>query len=502
MLSLFKKSMPRAVAQKPLYLHNTLSGKLELFESLNGTVRMYNCGPTPYDEQHIGNLFPPVVANVLRRTLELAGYPVNQVTNITDFGHLTSDGDEGDDKMTQGLKREGMSMTMENMRKLAEKYAEIFFTDIAELGIDASKITFPRASDYIPEQIALIKALEEKSYAYKTSDGVYFDTAKFAGYGKLGRIPISALKEGARVEANSEKKNPADFALWKFDTKKDSENSLGWDSPWGKGFPGWHIECTAMIFTLLGRQIDIHTGGIEHIPVHHNNEIAQAEAVTGKQFVRYWLHNDHITIEGKKISKSLGNTVYLHNITDRGLNARALRYWFLTGHYRTPMNFTWDALDGANTALKRLQRAFLEMPAKGGAANQKFLDEFYGFILQDLDTPKALARVWDLMKDESVSPADKRASLIEADKILGLGINEYKVPKRLQINVQDTIKLTDNLTISITSEFPAEVRRLMVEREKARSKKDFQKSNEIRDKILELGYEIEDGPGGGTLIKK
>src|SRR6185437_939570 len=222
------------VAQKPLYLHNTLSGKLELFESLNGTVRMYNCGPTPYDEQHIGNLFPPVVANVLRRTLELAGYPVNQVTNITDFGHLTSDGDEGDDKMTQGLKREGMSMTMENMRKLAEKYAEIFFTDIAELGIDASKITFPRASDYIPEQIALIKALEEKSYAYKTSDGVYFDTAKFAGYGKLGRIPISALKEGARVEANSEKKNPADFALWKFDTKKDSENSLGWDSPWGK----------------------------------------------------------------------------------------------------------------------------------------------------------------------------------------------------------------------------------------------------------------------------
>ncbi len=483
--SFFKKTMPRAVARRPLYLHNTLSGKVELFESINGTVRMYNCGPTPYDEQHIGNLFPPVVANVLHRTLESAGYPVNQVTNITDFGHLTSDADEGDDKMTQGLKREGMVLTMENMRALAEKYAAIFFADIEELGVDTKKITFPRASDYITEQIALIKTLKEKSYAYKTTDGVYFDTSKFAGYGKLGGINVSALKEGARVGINTEKRNPADFALWKLNDASDE--ALGWESPWGKGFPGWHIECTAMIFTLLGRQIDIHTGGIEHIPVHHNNEIAQAEAITGKQFVRYWLHNDHITIEGKKISKSLGNTVYLHNITDRGLNARALRYWFLTGHYRTPMNFTWDALEGANTALKRLQRAFLEMP-KGGAADKKFLDEFYGFILQDLDTPKALARVWDLLKDDSVSPADKRASLIEADKILGLGIADERA--RTKLAVIEEVDL------------PEDVQTLLDERTLARIARNYSRADELRIQIEALGYDLTDTAQGQQVTKK
>ena len=490
--SFFKKTMPRAVARRPLYLHNTLSGKVELFESINGTVRMYNCGPTPYDEQHIGNLFPPVVANVLHRTLESAGYPVNQVTNITDFGHLTSDADEGDDKMTQGLKREGMVLTMENMRALAEKYAAIFFADIEELGIDTKKITFPRASDYIAEQIALIKTLKEKSYAYKTSDGVYFDTSKFSGYGKLGGINVSALKEGARVEANTEKKNPADFVLWKLDTKKDAAENLGqklgWNSPWGWGFPGWHIECTAMIFTLLGRQIDIHTGGIEHIPVHHNNEIAQAEAITGKQFVRYWLHNNHITIEGKKISKSLGNTVYLHNITDRGLNARALRYWFLTGHYRTPMNFTWDALEGANTALKRLQRAFLELPTKGGLPDEKFMQAFYAAVNNDLDTPKALALVWDLLKDNEMLPADKRASLGEADEILGLGLDEPQVAARLAVIEE--------------ADLPEEVQLLLDERTLARIAKNYQRADELRIQIEALGYELKDTAEGQKVTKK
>lgn len=480
--------MPRATATRPLYLHNTLSGMLEKFESINGTVRMYNCGPTPYDEQHIGNLFPPVVVNVLRRTIEAAGYPVKQVTNITDFGHLTSDADVGEDKMTSGLKREGLEMTMANMRVLAEKYADIYFKDIAELGVDIKKVTFPRASDYIREQIALIKTLEEKSYAYKTSDGVYFDTAKFAGYGKLGGIDVGALREGARVEANAEKKSPADFALWKFDTSKDKDAALGWDSPWGKGFPGWHIECTAMIFTLLGRQIDIHTGGIEHIPVHHNNELAQAEAATGKQFVRYWMHNAHITIEGKKISKSLGNTVYLHNITDRGLNPLALRYWFLTGHYRTPMNFTWDALEGANTALKRLQRAFLEMPAKGGVVNAKFIDEFYAGLLQDIDTPKALARVWDLVKDESVTSADKRASLIEADKILGFGLNDPRVAAKLAV-VEE-------------SDLPEEVQNLLDQRALARLAKNYAQADELRIQIEALGYELTDAAGGQQVTKK
>ncbi len=250
----------------PLMLYNTLSGEKEEFKPLNHVVRMYNCGPTPYDEQHIGNMVPAFLGNIIRRTLETWGHKVDQVTNITDFGHLSGDNegnaDIGEDRMSRGLKREGWAFTMENMRKLAEKYTEIFLRDIESLGVPIAKIKFPRASDYIKEEIALIEALFEKGYAYQISDGVYYDTAKFAGYGKLG-----GLTEGsgeARIDQNSEKKNHRDFALWKF---SEGDKKLGWESPWGKGFPGWHIECTAMIFALLGKQIDIHTGGIEHIPV-------------------------------------------------------------------------------------------------------------------------------------------------------------------------------------------------------------------------------------------
>lgn len=474
----FKNKMPKAIAKRPLYLHNTLSGKIELFESLNGTVRMYNCGPTAYDEQHIGNLFPPVVANVLHRTLLASGYAVKEVNNITDFGHI-SDDDDSEDKMTKGLKREGMNPTLENMRALAEKYAGLFFEDLPKLGVDPKKVLYPRASDYIDAQIELIKTLEQKGFAYLASDGVYFNTAKFPGYGKLGGQHAGPRE--ARIEANNEKKNPADFALWKKDAK------LGWESPWGLGFPGWHTECVAMIFALLGRQIDIHMGGVDLIPIHHNNEIAQAEAATGKQFVRYWVHNAHITIDGKKVSKSLGNTVYLHNITDRGLHARALRYWFLTGHYHTPMNFTWDALEGANTALKRLQRAFLEMPKKG-VVDKKFLEEFYGFILQDLDTPKALARVWDLVKDTTVPPADKRASLAEADKILGLGIADERV--------------TTKLAVIEEAGLPEEVQHLLDERVMARIAKNYARADELRIQIEGRGYELTDTPEGQKVTKK
>lgn len=496
MFSIFGSKKP-ASNLPPLKLHNTLSGKTEVFEPMNGTVKMYNCGPTPYDEQHIGNLFGPVVFNVLRRSLEAWNYKVKQVTNITDFGHLSSDADEGDDKMTLGLKREGLSLSMENMRVLAEKYTGIYLRDLEELGINTKRITFPRASDYVGDMIALIKTLEEKSYAYRTRDGVYFDTAKFSGYGKLGGINVTTLKEGARVEANAEKRNAADFALWKFD------KNLGWDSPFGKGFPGWHIECTAMIFTLLSKQIDIHTGGIEHVPVHHNNEIAQAEAASGKKpFVRYWLHHAHITIEGKKISKSLGNTVYLHNIVDRGMNPRALRYWFLTGHYRTPMNFTWDALEGSDTALSRLTRVFLELnvaPAfatrrtssEGGAgagAAESFLKDFYAAIADDLDTPKALARVWELVKDESVSPAAKKTSLVETDKLLGLGFTEPTASRRIAVVEQSAL--------------PDEVQALVTEREDARKNKDFAKADELRTAIENAGFEVKDTPEGAKISRK
>jgi cysteinyl-tRNA synthetase len=483
MINFFKQKMPRAVAQKPLYLHNTLSGTLELFESINGTVRMYNCGPTVYEEQTIGNLRGPLLANTLKRTLEACGYPVIHVNNITDVGHLVSDSDEGEDKMEKSAKKQGVSAS-----EVAEAITKIYFDDLDSLGIDRSKMQFPKATQYIPEQIALVQALEEKGYTYTIDDGVYFNTAKFTGYGKLGHINLAGQKDGARVEENVQKKNQHDFALWKF-SKKTEQRQQEWDSPWGVGFPGWHIECTAMIFTLLNKQIDIHLGGIDLIPIHHNNEIAQAEAATGKQFVRYWMHNEFITIDGKKVSKSLGNTVYLHNIIDRGLDARSLRYLYLTAHYRSPMNFTWDAIEGANTALKRLQRSFLELPAKPkGTADQKFLDEFYGFMLQDLDTPKALARVWNLVKDDSVAPEEKRASLIEADKILGLGLNEPRTAAKLAV-VEE-------------SDLPEEVQQLLDERSLARLAKNYQRADELRIQIEGLGYELTDLPEGQKVTKK
>ncbi len=488
-ISFFKKQ--QASMLPPLKLHNTLSNSLENFSPLSGkTVKMYNCGPTPYDQMHIGNLVPALLADTLRRTLNLWGYKVKQVMNITDFGHLTGDNENdpnsGDDKMTKGLKREGLAPTLKNMRVLAEKYAEIFFEDIRLLGINTDLVTYPRASDYIPEEIALVKSLEQKGYAYRIPDGIYYDTAKFAGYGKLGNINLAGQREGARVEENTEKKNPRDFVLWK------SSAGLGWKSPWGLGFPGWHIECTAMIFALLGKQIDIHTGGIEHIPIHHNNEIAQAEAITGKQYVKYWLHNAHITIEGKKISKSLGNTIYLHNIIDKGYSPRALRYWYLTAHYRTPSNFTWEAIQGADQALLRLKRQYLELTTKNIPASSKkdddFISSFYTDLSDDLDTPRALARLWEYIKNNEVSDPHKKAALELADKIFGLGITDSRPSSK--------IKVIEG------SDLPAEVQSLVAARETARKEKDFTKADELRKEIEGGGYEVTDTPEGSHITKK
>lgn len=464
-----------------LRLHNTLSKTTEDFKPLSkGKVLMYNCGPTVYGTQHIGNMRAAVFADTLRRTLETWDYAVRQVINITDFGHLSSDSDEGEDKMTTGLRREGLALTLPNMRTLAEKYAQEYFVDIELLGLPVKKIQFPRASDYVPDQVALIHTLEQKGYAYKIEGGVYFDTSRFSDYGKLGGINAVEQLEGARLQKNEHKRSAADFVLWKSDSK------LGWPSPWGLGFPGWHIECTAMIFKLLGKQIDIHTGGIEHIPIHHNNEIAQAEAASGKQFVNYWLHNDHITIEGKKISKSLGNTIYLHNIVDRGLSARALRYWFLTAHYRSPANFTWDALEGCDAALQKLTRAYLELPSGKAEADPSFTHDFYTAIASDLDTPQALARVWELVKDTSVSPGAKRAALVEADRVLGLGFSENRPMAKLTVKTED---------------LPEDIQKLLAARAKAREEKDFAAADTLRDEIETLGYTVADSAEGQKVIK-
>ena len=459
----------------PLKFHNTLKGEFELFEPLNPReVKMYNCGPTVYGTQHIGNMSAAVFADTIRRALVAWGYQVKQVINITDFGHLTSDADEGEDKMSVGLRAVGLDPTLENMRTLATKYMEEYFADLDLLGIDRSKILFPRASDYIAEQISLIQTLEEKGYAYQTSEGVYFDVSRFPNYGRLGNINLAGLREGARVEANKEKRGPLDFILWKSDAK------IGWESPWGRGFPGWHIECTAMIFTLLGKQIDIHTGGVEHIPVHHNNEIAQAEAASGKKpFAKYWMHREHITIEGKKISKSLGNTIYLHNIVDRGYNPRSLRYWFLTAHYRSQANFTWDALEGADTALKRLERRYLE--AQNDTENETFMQRFYAAIGDDLNTPQALALVW-----ENIGTLGKK-TLQKVDAVLGLGLSDARPTHTLTVRHDD---------------LPDQVRELLTKREEARQNKDFALADDLRQHILDLGFEITDGPEGPEVTAK
>jgi len=485
LFSLFRSKKTAASFLPPLSLRNTLSGETIEFVPLSrGKVKMYNCGPTVYDRQHIGNLRPPVVFNVLRRMLNYWGYNVTQVTNLTDFGHLSSDEDEGEDKMSAGLRREGMELSLENMRSLAERYAEMYFNDVRSLGVDTEKVTYPRASDYIPEQIALIQTLIEKGYAYKTKSGVYFEVSRFPRYGKLGGINLSGLKKGARVKESAEKRGPHDFILWK------SDKHLGWDSPWGKGFPGWHIECTAMIFKLLGRQIDIHTGGIEHIPVHHNNEIAQAESASGKRFVKYWLHNDHITIEGKKISKSLGNTVYLHNITDRGFSPLSLRYWLLTAHYRSPANFTWEALEGAHTARERLLKFFFVdlAGAEGGAPDPGFMREFTAALARDLDTPQAIARVWDLVRSETISKSAQRASLLEADKLLGLGLGDRREMSKL--------------AVVPARELPDDVQKLVAERDAARAAGEYVKADELRANIESRGYELKDTSTGTQAIKK
>lgn len=485
MLRILKNITRKAAARPvlpPLMLFNTLSGQKEEFVPLGRVVKMYNCGPTVYDYIHIGNLRAYVTADLIRRALMYWGYQVQQAINITDFGHLVSDADEGEDKMTKGLKRERMKVSMENMAKLAEKYTQAFLQDVAELGLDVERIRFPRASKYIAEQIALVKTLEQKGYAYRLEDGVYYDTSRFPGYGKLGQIRLAGQEAGARLEVNTSKKHPADFVLWKSDKK------LGWESPWGLGFPGWHTECVAMIFTLLGKQIDIHTGGIDHVAIHHNNELAQAEAATGRPFVRYWLHGEFITIEDKKISKSLRNTISLGQLKDKGLEPRALRYWFLSGHYKTPMNFTWDAIEGANTAYMRLARAFLELPPSNLSPDPSFMRDFNAAIADDLNTPQALARVWDLLRDEGVTPAVKRASLTAADRILGLGLGESGPTARV--------------TVISMGDLPDEVQRLLSAREEARTHKNFKKSDDLRAQIAKKGFEVKDTPEGQKVTKK
>jgi cysteinyl-tRNA synthetase len=473
-----------------IYLHNTLSGKKEKFEPIeNGKVGMYNCGPTVYFFAHIGNMRAYVFADTLRRVFEYFGSDVKQVINITDVGHLVSDADEGEDKIEKSAKKEGKTAA-----EITKFYEEAFYKDLADLNINTSGTIFPKATEHINEQIELIKILEEKGFAYKISDGMYFDTSKFKNYGKLGNINITEQKEGARVEANNEKKNPSDFALWKFSPKADSgqaEKRLQeWESPWGVGFPGWHIECSAMSRKYLGQPFDVHTGGIDHVPVHHNNEIAQSEAAYDTPLANFWMHNEFLSVEGEKMSKSLNNVFTISNLKKKKIHPISFRLWLLMAHYKSPANFTWASVEGAQTALEKVvHRYAFELPDKidnpkdsvvgfGSATEilgdpEEQIKKFEEAISDDLNTPIAVSLLFSQFVRD-------RETINRIDKVLGLNI------KKLSESVQ---------------QIPEEILEIKKERDEARAKKNFQKSDELRGEIEREGYTIED-KGSKTIIRK
>ncbi len=477
---------------QPIYFFNTLGREKQQFSQYAKAkyVRMYNCGPTVYARQHIGNLSAAVFADTIRRVLEFNGFKVKQVINITDFGQLTSDADEGEDKMTKGLKNEKKALTMENMRELGTKYMKIYLEDISSLNVAVERIKFPRASDYVPAMIAMIKTLEEKGYAYKTADGVYFDTTHFKDYGVLGGIS-EGQEAGARVAVNSGKRSSHDFALWK---SIDSHSKLGWDSPWGRGFPGWHLECSAMIHSILGALIDIHTGGIEHISIHHNNEIAQSEAATGKKpMSRFWMHREHIRMENNKIAKSTGNTAYLSDMIEKGIHPYSLRYWFLTAHYRQPANFTWEALEASQKAYLRLRDKYESSKDAPVETVPKFRTKFTERINDDLDTPGAIASLWEYLNDKATNASEIRSALEIADRVLGLG---------LSMRDENLSALAARPEEVAVSDVPAKIRKLFDAREDARKNKDFAKADTLREEMREAGYIVVDSPTGPKILQK
>ena len=469
---------------REITFYNTLSKKAEVFEPLKGNeVKMYSCGPTVYDYIHIGNLRAFLSADIAKRALIRNGYSVKHTMNLTDFGHLSDDGDAGEDKMMKGLKREGLPITLAGMKELADIYIEAFEQDLKALNI-IPPTTWARASEHVASQIKLIKTLEGKGYTYETSDGVYFDIEKFPEYGQLGNVNIDQMKSGTRVEVNKEKRHPADFAVWK-------KAELGWDSGWGKGFPGWHIECSAMAMATLGKQIDIHTGGEDLQYTHHNAEIAQCECVTGKQFVKYWLHNAFINIDnGQKISKSKGNAVNLRHVLDRGFSGDDYRYWLLTAHYRSPSNFTWDALEGAKQALYRLKRhMFEDFKQKAAAPDRSYLDRFDERIADDLDTPGAIAVLWEMVKDKNLEDRTKAGTLLAMDEVLDIGLSEDKAAG---------LRL---LGVVASDDIPAEIQDLIDARETARMARDFPQADMLRQKIEAKGYTLEDSAHGPKVTK-
>jgi len=464
-----------------LRIYNTLTRDKTFFEPINpGEVSMYHCGPTVYDYAHIGNMRAYVFADILRRTFEWNGFKVKQIINITDVGHPSSDEDDGEDKIETASTREHKTA-----EEVAKFYTDVFFSDLKKLNIITENTIFPRASEHIPEQIELVRILEEKGFAYKTSKGMYFDTAKFGDYGKLALLDIKNLREGARVEINPEKRNPTDFSLWKL-SPIPGVRQQEWESPWGIGFPGWHIECSAMSMKYLGNHFDIHTGGVDHISVHHTNEIAQSEAATGEPLANYWVHSAFLTVDGQKMAKSLGNFTTVSDIENSEISPLAFRYFLLGANYRMPLNFTWSALSGSEKTLQGIYRE-ASLLKEGGVADEEYRSKFRDVINNDFNTPQALALIFDLLRSPLSSEA-KLATLFDFDKVLGIDIEKGRSAFMAKDAKEEDI--------------PIPVKNLVDEREIARTKQDFERADLIRAEIAKMGYLVDDSPEGPKVTKR
>lgn len=455
-----------------LTLYDTWSRTVRSFTPIHaGRVGMYCCGPTVYDHAHIGNLRTYVFEDILRRVLIRNGYEVRHVVNITDVGHLTSDADEGEDKMEKGSRRTG-----ESAWAIAQRYTEAFLADWHALNLMEPTV-WCRATDHIAEQIAFIGELERSGYVYRTNDGLYFDTKKQDDYGFLARLERAGLQAGKRVVVGA-KRNITDFALWKF-SPAGVTRQMEWDSPWGRGFPGWHIECSAMSAKHLGIWFDIHCGGEDHIAVHHSNEIAQTQAAHGTRLANFWMHGHFLTLDANtKMSKSSGDFVRLQTLRTRNIDPLAYRFLCMTAHYRSKLHFSWASLDAAQTALNRLRHLYSGWP-DGGRIDPDFAARFDAEVNEDLNLPRALAVLWELVKSELPS-ATLKATVDSFDYVLGLGLRDWK---------------------PVASDIPESIRVLLGERAQAREAKDWAKADEIRKMLNARGWRVEDGNDGQRLIE-
>ncbi|MDE2040013.1 MAG: cysteine--tRNA ligase [Elusimicrobia bacterium] len=453
-------------------LYNTLTRRKEEIKPMRPPrVGVYTCGPTVYNYQHVGNYRTYIFEDILVRTLGLAGYEVQREMNVTDVGHLTSQADEGEDKMEVGSAREGKSAW-----EIARFYTESFVSDCGELNILLPR-QLRRATDHIQEQIELVRRLERKGMLYRACDGLYFDTSRFPAYDRLaGKEHVAGIQAGARVDAKAEKKHPADFAVWKF-SPPDRRRQMEWDSPWGKGFPGWHIECSAMAMKYLGESFDIHCGGVDHIPIHHTNEIAQAEAATGQPFVKLWMHGEFLLMNSAKMAKSEGGFVTLGEVKRRGFDPLDYRYHCLTAHYRKQLDFTWEALEAARVARRRLQAAAAALGQESAPPRAEDERAFREALFDDLNVPLALGVAHDCLR-AACSPAAKRGLLERAEAILAVGL------------------------LAQERELEPPLRELLKRREEARRNKDFALSDDLRRRLDEAGVLVEDTKTGQKWRRK